>query len=84
MRVINTHYAKTYLSKILDDVSHGAEFIIGKAGKPIAKLVPIQQIASIRTGAQLKGKIFISDDFDELPDSFSKHFILHDKPKIKR
>ena len=41
MQIINTHQAKTHLSKILEIVIEGKEVIIGKAGKPVAKLVPI-------------------------------------------
>jgi prevent-host-death family protein len=39
--VINIHEAKTHLSKIVDDVAAGAEVIIAKAGKPMARLSPI-------------------------------------------
>jgi prevent-host-death family protein len=41
--VIDVHYAKTHLSKLLERVRKGAEITLGKAGKPIAKLVPIEQ-----------------------------------------
>lgn len=41
MNVINVHEAKTHFSKLLDRVANGERIIIGKAGKPVARLVPI-------------------------------------------
>ena len=40
---INIHQAKTHLSKLLEQVESGKEFIIARAGKPVAKLGPIEQ-----------------------------------------
>lgn len=39
--VVNVHEAKTNLSRLLERVRAGEEIVIGKAGRPIAKLVPI-------------------------------------------
>lgn len=39
--VINVHEAKTHLSRLLDRVRDGEELILGKAGKPYARLVPL-------------------------------------------
>jgi len=47
---------------------------IGKAGKPVAKIVPFNRKDIIRKPDCLKGKIKIADDFDELPDDFMSHF----------
>ncbi len=41
MNVVNVHEAKTNFSKLLDRVAHGERIIIGKAGKPVARLEPI-------------------------------------------
>lgn len=70
MQLINTHQAKTHLSKILQIVIGGEEVYIGKAGKPVAKLVPITKKNQVRKGGLLKGKIKISKDFDKLPKGF--------------
>jgi len=43
MEMINIHQAKTQLSKLLARVHSGEEIIIAKAGKPYAKLIPLQQ-----------------------------------------
>lgn len=41
MKVVNIHKAKTHLSSLLEDVARGDEVTIAKAGKPVARLVPI-------------------------------------------
>ena len=40
--IVNVHDAKTNLSKLLARVEAGEEITIGRAGKPIARLVPMQ------------------------------------------
>ena len=39
MKQVNVHYAKTHLSRLLEEVARGEEIIIAKAGKPFARLV---------------------------------------------
>ena len=52
----------------------GEEIIIGKAGKPVAKLVKYESNLKERKPGALKGKIKITDDFDILPDDMAKAF----------
>lgn len=75
MKLINMHEAKTNLSRIAEDVAAGEEIIVAKAGKPKMKLVPIDNSKNkIRLGA-LKGKIYISQDFDApLPQNIINDF----------
>lgn len=61
--VVNVHDLKTNYSKYLDQVSHGKEIILGKHGKPVAKMVRIAP--KPRKLGTLKGKIRMSPDFDE-------------------
>ena len=49
MEVINVQRAKTHLSKYLEDVADGQELILGKSGKPIAKLIPYKAETPKRT-----------------------------------
>jgi len=67
MSVVNVHEAKTHLSRLLEAVAAGEEVIIAKAGKPVARLVPVEKPK--RKPGGLKGT-FIMDDsfFDPLPD----------------
>ena len=40
---VNIHEAKTHLSRLVDEVCEGKEFILAKAGKPLVKLVPLKK-----------------------------------------
>jgi prevent-host-death family protein len=40
--IINVHTAKTHLSKLLERAHAGEEITIAKAGKPYARLVPLE------------------------------------------
>lgn len=75
MRIINTHEAKTHLSKLLEQVARGEEIIIAKAGKPIARLVGYNAPKHKRSGGQWKGLVRVGDDFDApLPDEIGDAF----------
>jgi len=75
MTVVNVHEAKTHLSKILDRVSAGEEIIIAKAGKPVARLVPLKAEGKPRVPGTYAGRIQISDDFGApLPDDVIDDF----------
>ena len=52
----------------------GEEVIIGKAGKPVAKLVRYERSTEPRRPGALKGKIKIEEDFDELPEDIAEAF----------
>lgn len=53
MNVINVHDAKTNFSKLLDRAAQGERIIIGKAGKPIARLEPFSNTRAVHK--QFKG-----------------------------
>jgi antitoxin (DNA-binding transcriptional repressor) of toxin-antitoxin stability system len=38
MKTVNTHEAKTHLSRILEEVESGEVYIISRNGKPVAEL----------------------------------------------
>jgi prevent-host-death family protein len=72
---INIHDAKTQFSRLLTRVSEGEEVIIAKAGKPIARLTPIEERPKKRIPGSAKGKVVITKDFDEpLPDYILEAF----------
>jgi prevent-host-death family protein len=65
---VNIHEAKTHLSRLLERVAVGEEVIIAKAGKPVAKLVPIKSSRPRFKLGSAKGKFVVLDDFnDPLP-----------------
>lgn len=75
MAIINIHQAKTHLSRLVEEVAAGKELVIGKAGKPLAKLVPVMRRKPVRKPGFLKGKIRISRDFDKaLPEALAAAF----------
>lgn len=75
METINTHEAKTHLSRLLERAANGEEFIIAKAGKPIARLIGFREAGRARVGGQWKGLVRIGADFDEpLPEEIERSF----------
>jgi prevent-host-death family protein len=75
MKTINIHAAKTHLSSLLAEVEAGEEIIIAKAGKPVARLMPLQKNDFRRSFGALKGRIHMKDDFDApLPPEIAKGF----------
>lgn len=65
---INIHEAKTQMSKLVDRAQSGEEFIIAKAGKPVARIVPLGKMK--RKLGILNGKIQIPEDFNApLPEA---------------
>ncbi|MGQ0559230.1 MAG: type II toxin-antitoxin system Phd/YefM family antitoxin [Sphingosinicella sp.] len=68
MKTVNIHHAKTHLSGLLARVALGESFVIAKAGKPVAKVVPIQ--AARKPKAQrmggLEGRFLVPDDFNTM------------------
>lgn len=74
MHITNISEAKAQLSALIEKVLAGEEVIIGKAGKPVAKLVRYHRSEEPRRPGALKGKIKISDDFDELPKDVAEAF----------
>lgn len=63
-KTINIHEAKTHLSRLVEDVAAGAEIIIAKAGKPMARLSPVSTPVKKKRLGLLKGKIKIAGDFN--------------------
>ena len=70
MVITNISDAKASLSRLIEQVLQGQEVIIGKAGKPVVRLVPYDADPSPRRlgVGTWKGAIWVSDDFDELPE----------------
>jgi prevent-host-death family protein len=66
MKPINIHAAKTHLSRLIERVQAGEEFVIAKAGRPAARLVPLETASkAVKTGGlRLPGGI--PDDFDTM------------------
>ena len=73
-KTVNIHEAKTHLSRLLARVAAGDEVIIAKAGKPIARLIPVAP-SGRRSLGEDRGRAFIADDFDApLPEEILAEF----------
>lgn len=64
MQTVNIHEAKTHLSRLVEEVASGEEIIIAKAGKPMARLVPLDNAPKKRRLGLLKGQLDVPEDFD--------------------
>lgn len=78
--MINIHAAKTQLSRLVDEAAAGKEVIIARAGKPVAKLVPLTPPSTTqrRVLGRLAGQLTVPQDFDaplpsDMLDAFEGH-----------
>ncbi len=75
MTTINIHEAKTHLSRFLVRVEEGEEIIIARAGKPVARLIPMDRRRDRRCFGADQGLFEVPDDFDApLPDDLLDEF----------
>lgn len=64
--LVNIYDAKTHLSALLDKAVAGEEIIIARAGKPLARLMPVTAVASksgVRLGGLKHAKLKLAADF---------------------
>lgn len=52
--MVNVHQAKTQLSRLIDDAHAGETIVLAKAGKPWARLMPLQPPAPERIPGRLR------------------------------
>jgi prevent-host-death family protein len=83
-RTLNIYEAKTHLSALVEKAAQGEEIVIAKAGKPMAKLVPLEPKAqaSRKFGQKMLGITYIAPDFDApLADDIVEDFYGPIEPK---
>ncbi|MBI2767459.1 MAG: type II toxin-antitoxin system prevent-host-death family antitoxin [Chloroflexi bacterium] len=69
--IVNTHAAKTHMSSLIDRAIAGEEIVIARSGKPMVKLVPVEDPEEpwVPPWGSMKDKIKILPGFfDPLPD----------------
>jgi len=74
-KAVNTHEAKTQLSRLLKRVALGEEVTIASRGKPVARLVPVKAKEGERELGLFRGKFTVPEGFDaplprEILDAF--------------
>jgi prevent-host-death family protein len=72
MTTFNIHEAKTHFSKLLERVLSGEDVIIAKAGKPVARILPVASDVLLRQPGNDKGKVTIMPDFDDPLEEFGE------------
>ncbi|TPN82516.1 type II toxin-antitoxin system prevent-host-death family antitoxin [Mesorhizobium sp. CU2] len=67
-RVVDIHDAKIHFSRLVDQAAKGEPFVIAKAGKPLVKVIPIEQPAStqVQRIGFMAGQFSVPDDFDHM------------------
>jgi prevent-host-death family protein len=74
-KLFNLYEAKTSLSRLVDRAAAGEEIVIAKAGKPMARLVPLEAPHPRRVPGGWEGQVWIADNFDDpLPDDILEAF----------
>ncbi len=67
-KIINLVEARSRLSQLVERAAAGETIVIAKAGRPLARLVPMPRNRPVRLGS-LRGRITIPADFDRLGDA---------------
>jgi prevent-host-death family protein len=70
--------AKTQLSSLIARVTDGEEIVIRRGQRPVAKIIAYAPEPTPRKPGALKGKIWISDDFDEPDEEIERLFGMRD------
>ena len=71
---VNIHEAKTHLSRLVERVEAGEEILISRAGRPVARLVPLQTRTSPRQPGLWRGRVRLAHDFDETDEQLLDAF----------
>jgi prevent-host-death family protein len=72
---VNIFEAKTNLSKLIQMAENGEDVVIARAGKPVARLTQLKPDKRPIVFGLLKGKIHVSDAFDDpLPPEIQAAF----------
>lgn len=65
--LVNVHEAKTHFSRLLEQAHSGQEILLAKAGKPYARLMPLERDTAKRQPGRLQGRV-TEAFFDPLPE----------------
>jgi prevent-host-death family protein len=85
MKEVNTHEAKTQLSRLLRRVAAGEEITIANRGVPVARLVPVPPKKAPRVLGIFRGEFSVPDDFDApLPDDILDLFEGRKKKRSRK
>ena len=70
MKSVNIHDAKTHFSRLIDEVTAGESVVIAKAGRPVAKIVPLDAVpAELKKRTGFLRDMRFPDDFDRMAET---------------
>ncbi len=61
---VSVHEAKTHLSRLLDQAMSGEDIVISRSGKPLVRLVPVEDAPADRVFGTAKGLFVLPPDWD--------------------
>ena len=73
MYQIELDKAKSQIDALIQTALDGQEVVITRNDEPVLKLVPVSKAAIRRKAGSAKGKITISEDFDEPLEDFCEY-----------
>ena len=66
MKTVNMHEAKTHLSRLVEEATHGEGFVIARAGKPLVKVTAVDAPAAPTSRIGFLPGLRFPEDFDDL------------------
>lgn len=76
--VVSVTEAEAQLHELVERAAKGEEIMIRRDGAPVAKLVGCVEPSGRRTLGDLRGQIWMSDDFDEPDEEIERLFGMRD------
>jgi prevent-host-death family protein len=76
--VVTVTEAKTQLSSLIERVVEGEEIVIRRGQSPVVKLVRYEEPSTRRPMGELRGQIWMSEDFDEPDEEIERLFGMRD------
>ncbi|MCL2441762.1 MAG: type II toxin-antitoxin system prevent-host-death family antitoxin [Treponema sp.] len=75
---IGAYEAKTHFSQVLDRVAKGTEYIVSKRGKPVAKIIPIEQEKKMTRKEAINALIELRKQYRGVPGDFNIREAIED------
>jgi prevent-host-death family protein len=72
--LMNIHEAKTHFSRLVERVEAGEEILIARAGRPVARLVPLRTRTEPRRPGLWRGRVKIAPHFDRTDEALLDAF----------
>ena len=71
---VNIHDAKTHFSRLVERAEAGEEIVIARAGRPVARLLPLRTRTQPREPGLWRGRVRVAPDFDQTDEALLDSF----------